>query len=326
MTEYMPEFEHLVPASLDEALAVLAERPDSRVCAGGTDLLVNMRRGLVEAGTLVDLGMVDALRILKQDDTGLTIGAGVTLAALLKADLDWSQLNALREALAAVAGPTHREMATVGGNLCQDTRCLYYNQSEWWRRSNDYCLKYRGETCHVAPKGNRCRAAYCGDLAPALMVLGAEVSIAGPDGARRVGIGDLFAEDGADHLKLKAGEILVAVHLPRAEGRSTYGKIRQRGAIDFPLAGVAVSCRGRDDGLWFSLAVTGTNSCPVMVEMPAPMTRDDAADVFFRDMSRRVQKAVSPQRTTTVAPHFRRLSVSALAARLARGLAGVADP
>lgn len=318
----MPEFELLRPTSLDEALAALAARPGARLCAGGTDLLANMRRGLVAAPALIDLARVDVLHVIEQDDTGLTVGAGVSLAALLDADLDWHGLNALREALVAVAGPTHRQVATIGGNLCQDTRCLYYNQSEWWRQSNDFCLKYRGEICHVAPRGNRCRAAYCGDLAPALMVLGAEVELAGPQGRRRISLAELFVEDGAAHLNCAPDEILVGVHVPPDGLRSTYGKIRQRGAIDFPLAGVAVSCRGVDGGLRFLLAVTGTNSCPVMVEVGDPLLPDTTPDAFFRNISRQVQKAVSPQRTTSIAPHYRRLSVAALAARLARDLAG----
>ena len=148
-----------------------------------------------------------------------------------------SQYRALAQAAAAIAGPGHRVMATVGGNLCLDTRCIYYNQSEWWRSANAYCLKNRGDICHVAPQGQRCHAAFSGDLAPALLVYGAEVDIAGPQGQRRIALSDLYVEDGKAHLALAKGELVVAVHLPAPPPPSAYEKVRVRGAIDFPLGG-----------------------------------------------------------------------------------------
>ena len=321
MSEALPDFRLVRPDSPGQAANALISEPNARLCAGGTDLIVNMRRGLVEVETLVDLSAIAALQTLDLEPTCLRIGAGVTLRQLAEHSGLNGPYRAIAEAARNVAAPGHRQAATLGGNLCQDTRCLYYNQSHWWRKSNGYCLKYRGDTCHVAPRGNRCRAAYCGDMAPALLVLDAAVEITGPDSARRMPLADLYREDGADYLTLKQGEILTSVHVPARQGDSRYGKIRVRGTTDFPLAGVAVACVvGAEGALWFRLAVTGTNSMPLDVEIPNPLGKNDNPDTFFADMEKRVQKAVSPQRTSTIEPHYRRLSVSALAVRLARAM------
>lgn len=321
MTEALPQFRILTPDSVADAVAALAATADARPCAGGTDLVVALRKRLTETGTLVDLTHIAVLREVREtDDGGMVLGAGVTLAALERMPQIASRYPAIARAAATVASPSHREVATLGGNLCLDTRCVYYNQSHWWRKSNAFCLKYRGDTCHVAPQGNRCRAAFSGDLAPALMVHGAEVEIAGPNGARRIPLADLYLEDGAAHLTLEPGELLVAAHLPPPGGASDYGKIRVRGAIDFPLAGVAVAMNPDTGGSMFRVACTGTNSRPLLVEIPEILARTDAAGAFFAAIEKAVQKAVSPQRTTTIAPHYRRLAVSALAARIAREL------
>lgn len=320
MTHALPSFRVVTPKTVAEALEALREAPDAVPCAGGTDMIVQLRRGLAETGMLVDLTRIEELRVVETRGDRLTIGAGVTLAALARMPEITGGYPAVAQAALSVAGPTHREAATLGGNLCLDTRCVYYNQSHWWRKSNAFCLKYRGDTCHVAPKGNRCRAAFSGDVAPALMVHGAEIEIAGADGRRRMPLDRFYREDGADHLGLQPGEIVTAVLLPPSSGRSGYEKVRLRGAIDFPLAGVAVARdgAGANGAIRFRVAVTGTNSCPVVVDLPEAQTGD--AEAFFADLEKRVQKAVSPQRTTTVAPHYRRLAVSALAARLARRL------
>ena len=160
-------------------------------------------------------------------------------------------------------------MATLGGNLCLDTRCVFYNQSEWWRRANDYCLKHGGDVCHVAPQGKHCHAAFSGDLAPVLLVLDATVEIVGPAGARGLPLAKLYLDDGARHLSLEPGEIVTAVRIPAqlASVRTGYRKARARGAIDFPLAGVAAQVamnHGRLGAL--RVALTGTNARPFLLD------------------------------------------------------------
>jgi 4-hydroxybenzoyl-CoA reductase subunit beta len=195
--EYLPHFDLLRPKTVDEALALRRENPEAHLLAGGTDLIVNIRRGIVDLSTVIDLtGIAEIRGIARQDDGGLRIGAAVTLAELLEDRQLAGDYPALCEAAAEVAASSHREVATVGGNLCLDTRCLYYNQSEWWRSANAYCLKHRGEVCHVAPSGKHCFAAFSGDLAPAVMVLGGTVEIAGPDGRRTVPLGEIYEDDG----------------------------------------------------------------------------------------------------------------------------------
>src|ERR1039458_1538586 len=215
---------------------------------------------------LVDLSGIDELTEIKSDGRGVTIGAGVTIATLARNTAIASQYRALAPAAEAIAGPGHRVMATVGGNLCLDTRCIYYNQSEWWRSANAYCLKNRGDVCHVAPQGQRCHAAFSGDLAPALLVLGAEIDIACVKGQRRISLSELYFEDGNAHLALAAGELIVAVHLPAAPPPSAYEKVRVRGAIDFPLAGVAVALAASGTNVGsLRIALTGTNSRPFLL-------------------------------------------------------------
>jgi len=325
MSEVLPDFTLLQPATIKQAIAALQENKSARLCAGGTDLLVNMRRGLVETQTLVDISTIADLKRLKHDQSGLYIGAGVSLREVAENTDIAKHYRAITDASVSIAGPSHREVATIGGNLCLDTRCLYYNQSHWWRKANDFCLKYKGDICHVAPTKKQCRAAFSGDLAPALMVHDARLEIAGPDGIRHITLNELYSEDGADHLNLSPAEIITGVHLPPARAVSGYRKTRLRGAIDFPLAGVAISCeKTSPENHQFTIAVTGTNSCPVMVELAAPLSdtlsdKDDA-EAFFSTLAKQVQKTVTPLRTTTTAAHYRRLAVSAQAEKLARQL------
>ena len=317
MSEAMMPFQLIQPTSVDEAISALGAE-GSQPMSGGTDLIVRLRKGLSETGVLVDLTGIAALKEIERNKEGMRIGAGVSLADMER-NSDLADYPAVMQAVKSVAAPSHREAATLGGNLCLDTRCVYYNQSHWWRKSNQFCLKYRGDICHVAPKGNRCRAAFTGDIAPALMVHNAQIEIAGSNGTRHMLLADFYNEDGAAHTVLKPGEIVTAIQLPPSGPASDYRKVRVRGSIDFPLAGVAVACTSSKEGIFFTLAVTGTNSKPILVKIPEPLGTDTEA--FFANLKKTVQKAVSPQRTTTIAPHYRRLSVSALAVRLARQLA-----
>ena len=212
-------------------------------------------------------------------------------------------------------------MATVGGNLCLDTRCIYYNQSEWWRSANAYCLKNRGDICHVAPQGQRCHAAFSGDLAPALLVLGAEIDIAGAQGQRRIPLSELYVEDGKAHLALADGELIVAVHLPPSPPPSAYAKVRVRGAIDFPLAGVAVALAASGASVGsLRIALTGTNSRPFLLAGTDAFAGRSVDDKLLQEIDRLVQKQVQPMRTTIASANYRRVAAAALARRLTASL------
>ena len=252
---------------------------------------------------------------LRED--GVTIGAGVTIAALARHESIADRYKALSQAAQAIAGPAHRAMATVGGNLCLDTRCIYYNQSEWWRSANAYCLKNRGDICHVAPQGRRCHAAFTGDLAPALLVLGAKIDIAGPQGRRQIPLSDLYIEDGKAHLTLADSELIVAVHLPANQPPSTYEKIRIRSAIDFPLAGVAVALAASGSIISsLRIALTGTNSRPFLLAGTDAFVGRPIDEKLLQEIERLVQKQVQPMRTTLTSANYRRVAASALARRL----------
>ena len=322
MSEVLPEFQYLQSATLNEAIDALRQDGKSRLCAGGSDLLVNMRRGLIELNTLIDISGIKEMKQIISDDAGFHIGAAVTLRKIAENETIGENYPAINEACISIAGPSHREVATLGGNLCLDTRCLYYNQSHWWRQANDFCLKYRGNICHVAPNKKLCRAAFSGDLAPALMVYGAEIEIAGINGSRRVALDSFYRDDGADHLKLAPTEIVVAIHLAPSQAISAYGKIRIRGAIDFPLAGIAIACeKTSSSNLQFTLAITGTNSCPILINVPGQYHQNDDLDEYLNRLAKNIQTAVTPLRTTTTPANYRRLSISAMAKKIAIRLA-----
>ena len=318
----LPAFRLLRPATVAEALDMRRANPDARFLAGGTDLIVNMRHGLAAPEALIDLGGIETLGRIQADDGGLCIGAGVTLARLIEDAAVSAGFPVLAAAARTVAGSTHRETATVGGNLCLDTRCLYYNQSEWWRRANGYCLKSGGGTCHVAPTGDRCHGAFSGDLAPALLVMGAEVGIAAPDGTRTIPLGELYADDGAAHLRLEEGALVTSVRVPSAAGlRADYAKARVRGSVDFPLAGVAVALARDGDGLQsLHVAVTGTDPRPLLVPGTESFVGAPLDDGAIERLEKMVRKQIQPMRGTLSAGHYRRRVAASLAGRLARRL------
>ena len=312
------------PATIAEAVALLAATPGARPLAGGTDLLPNLRDGIGESPVLVDLGGIGGFSAITVERDHTTIGAGVTLARIASDALIAGALPALADAAATVAGPGHRTVATLGGNLCLDTRCVFYNQSEWWRRANDFCLKHGGDVCHVAPQGKRCHAAFAGDLAPVLLVLGAEVEIVGPERARRLPLADLYVEDGARHLALAPAEIVAAVRIPvqPADTRTGYRKARARGAIDFPLAGVAARVAMNDGRLaTLRIALTGTNARPFLLDGVDALVGAAVTDEALAKLGKLVHKQVSPMRTTVTSSNYRRKVAAVLAQRLVRELA-----
>jgi 4-hydroxybenzoyl-CoA reductase subunit beta len=310
------------PASVAEAVSLLAT-PGARVLAGGTDLVPNLLRGIEHPTLLVELGRVAGLASIAYDERVLVLGAGVTLARLGRDGRIARDFPALVEAARAVAAPAHRNTATVGGNLCLDTRCLYYNQSAWWRAAIGGCLKRGGDTCHVAPQGTHCHAAYCGDLAPALIALDAQVEIASAGGVRSEPLAALYRDDGATHLALSPDELLTRVFVPRWAGtRSGYRKARVRGSIDFPLAGVAVALALGDARLArLRVALTGTNSRPLALNGTEELLGRPVDATLEAALGKLIARQATPMRTTATASHYRRQVAAVLARRLLRELA-----
>lgn len=318
------DFELLRPASWAEAAAQLAGE-HTLALAGGTDLLPNLRRGLHRPQRLVDLGALPDFGRIDRSERGWRLGAGVTLATLERHAGLAAALPALVQAAAAAAGPAHRSAATLGGNLCQDTRCVFYNQSAWWREANGFCLKREGTVCHVAPQGTRCHAAYAGDLAPALLAYGAEAELVGPQGHRRAPLATLYRDDGAAHLTLARGELLVAVQVPQPPPgtASAYRKRRARAAMDFPLAGVALALR-LDGGVLAALALafSGTNSQPLRLQGTDTLLGRPVDEALAQALGKLVARQVSPMRSTVTAANHRRLVAVSAAQQLLLELAG----
>jgi len=322
----LPAFALRRPDTVDEAASLLAA--GARVLAGGTDLLPNLRRGLEQPVQLVDLSRLAGLDAIELRDGALVIGAAVTLARLATEPLVEQHLNALAEAARVVAGPGHRSAATLGGNLCQDTRCVFYNQSAWWRASNDYCLKRGGDTCHVAPQGGHCHAAFSGDLAPALLAARADVEIATLFGRRRMRLHELYRDDGAAHLTLAPGEFVSAVHIaaPLPQRRSGYRKARVRAAMDFPLAGVGAMLTLRDGAIAdIGVALSGTNSRPIVLQGIESFVGQRVDDALLAALAKRVQQQAGPMRSTATPSNYRRQVAAVLAQRLVRELASQPD-
>lgn len=313
----MPEFQLHRPTTLEDAARLKAASANAHFIAGGTDLMPNLRRGLGEPADLIDLSAIAGFADIRRDGDALWIGAGVTLAALARDPAVVAEFPALAEAALSVAGPTHRVMATLGGNLCQDTRCIFYNQSEWWRQGNGWCMKYQGDKCHVVVKSDRCYATYHGDIAPVLIVLGADAIAVGPSGPRKFPIADLFVEDGAQRLTLQPGEVLAVILVPAAAGRrAAYAKARIRDAIDFPLAGVAVALRRDGETLGdLRVAITGTNSAPLRIATETlvgkPWNEETA-----KELARSLRAAANVLRTTVIGAKYRRRMMQALTRRL----------
>src|SRR5688500_269490 len=243
----LPPFTFRRPTSLDEALAILAgEGPSARLVAGGTDLWPNMKRRHQQASTVVSLMAVPGLAgVHDGNGSGLRIGATTTLAAAAAHPAVRARYPALARAIESISSPPLRAMGTVGGNLCLDTRCTYYNQTEEWRRSVSYCMKEAGTICWVATSSPRCWAHSASDSAPMLCALGATVRLASRNGERELPLAALYRDDGIDYLTKRPDEVLVDVLLPAdadaAHCLAALCRQRRRGTIDFAVLSVAAA-------------------------------------------------------------------------------------
>ena len=242
----LPKFRYLAPRSLPEVTALLAgEGPEAMVVAGGTDLYPNMKRRHQTPKTLVGLRLIDALRgVSGSAVTGLRIGPATTLSDLEELAVIREHYPGLHEAIHSISTPILRNMGTIGGNVCLDTRCNYYDQNYEWRRAIDFCMKCDGDICWVAPGSDVCLAVSSSDTAPVLCALGARLRLASRDSERTIPAQDLYRRDGINYLTKRPDEVLAGIELPPAgRWRSAYRKLRRREAFDFPVLGVAVNAR-----------------------------------------------------------------------------------
>ncbi len=317
----LPSFHLLRPRTLDEAVALMARHEgEVKIVAGGTDLLPSMKQKLFTPPYVLDLrGVVELRGICSVPGKGVEIGALTTLTAIEHSQVICNDYPVLHEAVRTVASPVLRNMGTIGGNLCLDTRCLWYNQSLLWRQSCGFCLKKDGDLCHVAPGGKFCWAAFSGDTAPALLCLGAEVEIAGPGGVRHTPLSEFYVNDGIVRLRLTSNEILTRVCLPKSAAgwRGSYQKLRVRGSIDYPLAGVAVALKMRSGRVEDArVAITAVNPAPFLVkDVDAQLIGAVPSEEIAERVADLAASTAKPLTTSALTPEYRREMVRVFARR-----------
>jgi len=239
----LPDFKLERPDQLDQLTQLIAE-PDSRIVAGGTDLIPNLKHRLESPRLLVSLGRITELQGIVSTEDGLIIGASTSLADIAQSAEVARGYPALADACRTVGTSTIQEMGTLGGNLMLDTRCLYLNQPDGWRTTIGGCLKCDGNTCHVAQSGRGCYAAHSADTVPVLWLMGARLRLVSTQGDRLLSLPDLYTDDGIRRTTLARGEMIHSIHLPKPRGFVSHRKLRLRGSIDYPLLLTAVRREG----------------------------------------------------------------------------------
>jgi 4-hydroxybenzoyl-CoA reductase subunit beta len=310
----------LRPKTIDDAVALMAKYDgEVKVVAGGTDLLPSMKQKLFTPAFVLDLRGVAELRGIRSSAGGVEIGALTTLTGVEHSAVISRDYPVLHEAVKTVASPVLRNMGTLGGNLCLDTRCLWYNQSLSWRTSCGFCLKKDGNLCHVAPGGKFCWAAFSGDTAPALLCLRAEMEIVGPNGLRRTPLSEFYVNDGIVRLHLAKNEIVTRIHLPQSSAgwRGSYQKLRVRGSIDYPLAGVAVALKmnsGRVEDA--RVAITAVNPAPhLLKDVDAHLIGVAPTEEIAERIGEMAARIAKPLTTSVLTPEYRREMVRVFAKR-----------
>ncbi|HET9304549.1 MAG TPA: FAD binding domain-containing protein [Candidatus Sulfotelmatobacter sp.] len=308
----LPQFKLLRPRTIEEAVGYLdLHSGNVRVLAGGTDLIPSMRQKLFEPEYVLDLRSISAMRGIKPTAKGVVeIGALTSLREIERSDFLRQHYPVLTEAAATVASPVLRNMGTIGGNICLDTRCLWYNQSLTWRKGCGFCIKKDGDLCHVAPGGTKCWAAFSGDTPPALLCLHAEIEIASAGGTRRIRLNDFYTGLGDIYRKLQPNELVTRVFLPAssADYRGVYRKLRVRGSIDYPLAGVAVVMKRSNGHVADArIGITAVNPAPLLVkgvsDLLAGKAVNEALAEAVGDLAAKMSK---PLTTSALTPEYRR--------------------
>ncbi len=322
----LPPFAYASPKTVEEASEMLASSQSAVLVSGGTDLYPNIKRRQAEPRLLVSLSGIAALRGIRGDgDRGLTIGALSTLEEVATSPLVTGQYPVLAEAAMSVGSPQIRNGATLGGNLCQDTRCSYYDMPLGWRKGVGYCLKKGGDVCRIAPGSDRCWAVSSSDIAPVAMALNASVSLVSTRGERLMGVKSLYRNDGVSRLSMARDEILTELKIPPSGGlKAKYLKLRQRGTIDFPLLGVAVAVRLDEQGVCTLARVVlgAVGSSPVEAEASEEiLTGGKLTDEKVKQASTEASRLARPMDNTGLTLQYRKTMVQVYVARALKALA-----
>jgi 4-hydroxybenzoyl-CoA reductase subunit beta len=321
----LPEFEFIQPHSLQEACSILEEHDrKAAILAGGTAIMVGLRYRLSKPAVVIGLKKLSALDYVGRNESGgVSIGSMVTLETLEKSPLVLNEYAPLAQAAQLVAIPSIRHGATIGGNLCLDTRCLYYNQSEFWRSGLKACFKRGGDICNAVEKGRHCQAVYQGDLGPILIALGAEAKIISAKGEKIISLAQFFTGRGEKPNVLKSDEILVEIRIPPSdpEAAGAYEKLRVREGMDFPMAGVAVMVKKNQSGTIEQAKVVlgAVGSSPTEVPKAAGLLEGQKpTEDLFQSVSREAVDQAHPVGNLSINASYRRKMVGVLVKRALR--------
>jgi 4-hydroxybenzoyl-CoA reductase subunit beta len=340
------EFEALQPASVEEASALLRKHKDAAVLkAGGTALIPEMKCGLKAPEYVITLSSVEGLDDIREEAGGLRIGATASLHKVKTHSVVLDKYPALSSAIESVSAPSMHHQSTIGGNICQNTRCQFYNQSELWKSGLDPCFKtlaasqamqralsqaehrpcdnMGGERCHAAPGANKCNSVYQGDLAALLMCMEAKLRIVSPRKERVAELGALFTGRGHDPLRLKPNELVAEIIIPPPDGRKFgYAKLRERGSLDYPILGVAAMLELKGTMCQRSLfVVTAMGPKPLVIEEPFLRSRD-VDDGFIEDAAHHVRKKVHPIANLSSTPAYRKEMTTVMVERVVKEVLG----
>ncbi len=320
----LPPYTLHKPRSVDEAVE-LAQRynGDCDFLAGGTDLLPNYKQHLNHRGHVIALSQVKALTEISAD----RIGAGARLVDVTKAPDIRQHYPSVVETIGLIASPLLREAGTMGGNLLVDTRCYFFNQSDFWRDARGDCLKTCGDECHVVQSDDKCFAAYSGDLAPLLIALGCRFGVAGPSGTREVKAAEFFVDDGIRRHVLEPSELLTHVAFPpeARDLKAGYQKLRFRATLDFPAAGVAVALNQNGDGAVETLrvVVNAVASAPLLMnDLTDPLVGTHLTEDAIDRLAGNVMGAIQPLKVSAISPQYRKKMVGLYVRQLLRSLTG----
>jgi 4-hydroxybenzoyl-CoA reductase subunit beta len=303
----LPKFEYFEPEDLKSAVAILQKEPAAKILAGGTDLLANMKHRVECPPVLVNIKRIADLDYIRQDNGDIRIGALTPLKRLQADTFVADNFSGLAQAAAAVGSYHHQVMGTLAGNICQQNRCMYFNQSKWWRSSRPTCYKAGGEICHVVNKKEVCYSAYSGDMAPALMVINARIVLEGPDGSKEMAIEDFFSGDGKAPLVKAPAEILREIIIPKAQatGISSYIKFANRESIDFPIVGTALWASENEKQ--YRVAFTAVDRKPVRGKAVEDfLNGKELNEENVKAASDLAAKSAKPVKTSVYAPSHKR--------------------
>ncbi|HEY7160124.1 MAG TPA: FAD binding domain-containing protein [Acidobacteriota bacterium] len=307
----LPEFEVYIPESVKDALAFLSEHNGrAKIVAGGTDLLPSLKQRLFEPQFLIDIKPLVELQGIRTLDNGdISIGALTTITEIATNAYISTDLPVLQQAATTVAGPSLRNVGTIGGNVCLDTRCYWYNQSYFWRASCGFCIKKDGSLCHVAPGSKTCWAVYSADTPAALLTLDAKLRLSSASGDRLLSSAEFFLNDGLQRNVMHADELLTEILIPAASrgyaGR--YEKFRLRGSVDYPLAGVAIAAKKTNGSVEdLRVALTAVNPRPVMLADLFSETLNLTGQDLIDEVKKLAMKTAKPLKTSASTMEYRR--------------------